>query len=90
MHRPRGSTPAALAAALVLLLPSCFTVALWGGTIEDSDGDGADEVELDPTAADVGEFLLKVLITPVTVVLDICTSPVQAWLYGWEDEEDDC
>ena len=33
---------------------------------------------------------LCILLTPVTLVLDIVTSPVQAFLFGWDDDEDDC
>ena len=84
---PAALRVAALAGAL-FLLSSCFTTAVWGGSIEDDDGDGVHDVELDPEVDGVSDFLLKLVLTPFAVVLDVCTSPVQAWLYGWEDDDD--
>lgn len=89
-------TPArhALIAALVLALcPSCFTVWLWGGRVtteREYDGSVDTDIERDPndTWGHVG-LAGRVILTPVFLVLDCLTFPVQAWLYDWDDDEDD-
>ena len=90
-HRRRRQ-PLAPALPLLLALPllsGCLTTALWGGSIEDEDHDGVSEVALRPRADGAGDLLLKIVLTPIAVAADICTSPIQAWLYGWEDDDGD-
>ena len=78
-----------LALGLLLLVSvgasSCITTYLWGGSIEpDDDGDGAAEVRPDIRVAGWEDFFIKIVLTPFTVVLDVCTFPVQAAVFGWE------
>ncbi len=55
--------------------------------MEDVDGDGEYQSEFDD--ADGDDLVLKILLTPFAVILDICTSPVQAVMFGWDDDDDD-
>ena len=64
-----------------VLLSSCMTTALWGGTV-DPDSESAN-LNFDPEFDGAGDLLLKVVLTPFAVVYDVCTSPVQAWIFGW-------
>ena len=70
-----------------LLLSSCLTTALWGGTI-DTEDEGAG-LSIEPEFDGAGDLLIKVVLTPFTVVYDVCTSPVQAWMFGWIEIGDD-
>ena len=80
----------ACALALWIAASSCFTTALWGGSIE-TEEDGVETVAFNEHDGvdGWGDFAGRVLLTPFAVLLDICTSPVQAWLYGWDEEDDD-
>ena len=88
--------PTTLAAVLLLLvLPSCFTMSLWGFDVEEVENPdtGREEtvMEYDPeTEWSWGLFGLRVLATPFSLVLDCVTAPVQAILYWNDDEDDDC
>jgi len=90
-----GSGLARLAAAALLLplLSACFTTTLWGGSLEDTDGDGAAEISLGSGSGggpnEGPNLAMKLLLTPFTVIFDICTSPIQAFLYGWDQDSDD-
>ena len=86
----RGLRRLAACALILALLSSCFTTALWGGSIEDTDGDGSLEPSFSSgDGGGEGNPALRILLTPLAVLLDICTWPVQAVLFGWEDEEHD-
>lgn len=94
MHARRSRRLVTLAAALALLplFAGCFTTHVWGGTMEDDDGDGVYDAAFDSDDHRGGELDLpsRFLLTPFTLLLDLCTMPIQACLYGWEDDEDDC
>jgi len=60
-------------APLLLVCSSCVTNALW----EHDSEDGAD--------LDLG---LKLLLTPITLLIDVCTYPLQEWWFE-DDSEDD-
>ena len=75
---------------LLLLVPlqSCFTTAVWGGSVEDeTDGSRFSLTGGVPVSRNVW---VKLLLTPFAVVLDACTAPVQAVMFGWDDDEVDC
>lgn len=76
-----------VATALLLLLPACFTASLWGGRsfgaeIDPETGRSREVLAFDlfgdereePTAAEIG---CRLLLTPLAVVLDALTCPVQ-------------
>ena len=93
MTRPpskTGPTTRNLAAAAIVLalLPGCFTVHLWGLSLEDEDQDGSYSIV---GGVDGPPFMkalpVRLLLTPLAVVLDLCTSPVQAYLYGWDESD---
>lgn len=82
----RSGLLAALACLLCLTLGSCFTQAVWRSNSSDVD-------ELDVSLGTDfeegrgwGNFLFRVLLTPVALVLDLCTLPLQQDL---RDEEED-
>lgn len=81
------------ALALPLLLGSCFTMGLWGflPETETNPFTGEDETVFEyqaDTGWSWGLFAKRVLLTPITVGLDIVTCPVQAFLWG--DDDDEC
>lgn len=82
-----------VAVLLLTLLSSCFTTGLWGGSIEDTDGDGSAEIPLTSFSGggpnEGPNLAMKLLLTPFTVILDICTSPIQAFLFGWDEDSQD-
>lgn len=72
------------------LLPSCFTVHLWGLGLEDDDHDGSYSIADGDHGPPFMEALpVRLLLTPLTILLDVCTAPVQAYLFGWEDDDDE-
>ena len=54
--------------------------SLRGGTA-DTEGEEA-ALNFEPEFDGAGDLLMKVVLTPFTVVYDICTSPIQAWMFG--------
>ena len=62
------------AALLLVLCSSCVTSALW-------EADPDDTVEVD--------VALKLLLTPITLLVDLCTYPLQEWWHE-DDVADDC
>lgn len=82
-------------ALLPLLLSSCFTMGLWGFEPTD-DRDpvtGREDTSFeyqDDTSWSWGLFGLRVLATPITLCLDCLTAPVQVFLFGNDDDGDDC
>ena len=90
--RPGRRNKLVAAALLLSLLSSCFTVQLWGGSMEDTDGDGKPELSFSSPQSVGGDpaspnLATKILLTPIAVVLDICTVAIQAFIYGWGDKE---
>ena len=84
------------AAALVLpfLLTSCFTMTVWGfDPVEETNPfSGAAETSFQYDAATEwswGLFFTRLGLTPFALVLDAATCPVQAVLFGMDDEGDD-
>jgi hypothetical protein len=82
-----------LAVALPLACSSCFTMLLWGfEPSDDVDPVTGEEVgcfEYDPdTKWSWGDLGGRVLLTPVTLLLDCVTAPVQCWMFfdGGEDD----
>ena len=80
----------------LLLLPSCFTLALWGGEMEEDEEFNVEtwsyetEVSPSPDFSNVrswSDFFFCLALTPFTVLLDLATAPVQAWWFGWDDED---
>lgn len=85
--------PFRILAALLLAAPlsGCVTAAIWGGTYEDDDGDGDPSLQFDGDQPGLDSLFLRIVLTPLTVAADICLAPVQAFLYGWDDDDDvDC
>lgn len=88
----RGLRAALLASLLLLVLPSCFTMTLWGFEPEYSTdvftGRTEGEMQYDSdTEWSWNLFGLRLLGTPFAVLLDCVTAPVQTFLF-WGD--DDC
>lgn len=78
-----------IAAALLTLGSSCATTALWNGPDAEIGAEDGDGFNFSPEVDSVGEFFLKLALTPFTLAFDICTSPVQAWLYEDDPDSDD-
>ncbi|HIE68756.1 MAG TPA: hypothetical protein EYP98_00580 [Planctomycetes bacterium] len=83
---------AGLLAALLLVLPSCFTMTVWGFELHESKNasTGKQESVMQYDAETEWSwklFGLRVLATPFTLGLDCLTAPLQAFLL-WDD--DDC
>jgi hypothetical protein len=74
-------------ALIVPTLTSCMTTAVWGGSVDD-DGDGTSSLSLSGGRALSDNLLVKILATPFAFVLDVCTYPIQAALYGWDTDDD--
>ena len=77
---------------VVLACPSCFTIALWEGNTDALMGDGDDYLELDRKGARLqmghwATLFYKVPLTPITAVLDLVTTPLQAVYYYTGDSE---
>lgn len=90
--RPLSLRPWVLALVLVACgsATSCATTALWGGSIEE-DEDGSHSIRTSGGTPLHDSLCVKILATPFTLAFDLCTYPLQAWLFGWDDdEEDDC
>ena len=87
--RPGGSK--ALALAVLLALPSCFTMSLWGFE-PDSDrdpwtGETEQVMSYDPETEWSWElFWVRLLGTPFALALDCLTAPVQVWWFGDADD----
>lgn len=75
-------------AACALLLQSCFTSALWEMNDDDDVQPRNASYRITHPEKDDGWGLedigLRILATPVTLILDLITSPIQAW---FDDEE---
>jgi len=70
---------------LALLLPGCFTSALWG-----TDMDGMSSTsDQDFEHKEHVPLWMKIVFTPFALVLDLLTSPIQDFLDG-EDDDEDC
>jgi uncharacterized protein YceK len=77
---------------LLLALHGCMTAGLWGFDVT-SERDPITREEQTSLEAREGEELgsvwLRLLATPFTLVLDCLTLPIQAWVFGWDDDEDE-
>ena len=89
--RPGKLRASLICVALILpLMSSCMTTAIWGGSI-DEDADGSSSLSLSGGRPLSDNLWVKILATPFAIVLDICTYPIQASMYGWDDDDDnDC
>ena len=86
--RPRKLRASLICVALILpTLTSCMTTAIWGGSIEE-DEDGSSSLSFSGGRPLSDDVWVKILATPFAIVLDICTYPIQACMYGWDDEDD--
>jgi len=65
----------ALGALLLAALPGCFTTLNWNGVAMPGLG---------PGERDGGEVVLAVVLTPLTLALDLVTSPIQISVLVWE------
>ncbi|MEM8710884.1 MAG: hypothetical protein AAGG01_08025 [Planctomycetota bacterium] len=79
---------ASLLALTFLLCTSCVTASVWGGGVaEDENGEStivwSGNTPLSPSP------WINALATPFALAFDICLSPVQAWMFGWRDDDDD-
>ncbi len=88
--RPRKLRASLIAVALILpTLTGCMTTAIWGGSIEE-DEDGSSSLSLSGGRAISDDVWVKIAATPFALIFDICTYPIQACMYGWNDDEEDC
>ncbi|MCP5023098.1 MAG: hypothetical protein GY930_15165 [bacterium] len=73
-------------ALIVPTLTGCMTTAVWGGSIQE-DGDGSSSIRASGGEALSDNVLVKILATPFALAFDICTYPIQACMYGWDDDD---
>ena len=83
----------ALTLALLLSLPSCFTLGLWGfdQTVErdPATGEHSSITTYDETTEWSWELLgFRLLFTPITLALDCATAPIQAWWFGTAEADE--
>ena len=89
-----------LAVCLLAILQSCFTAALWGGEVRSMSrredprtGESSTRVSLqvkdgaEDSDWSFGAVVGRVFLTPLTLVLDAVTCPVQ--LFWYENGDDD-
>lgn len=79
---------------LPFLLSSCFTMAVWGfEPVEEANTfSGAAETSFQYDAATEwswGLFFTRLGLTPFALLLDVATCPVQAVLFGMDDDGGD-
>ena len=84
----------AAALCLPLVLTSCFTMMVWGffpeREYDAASGDDHTSFAYDEeTEWSWGMFFARLGLTPFAVVLDVLTCPVQAFVFGWDDEDED-
>jgi len=89
----RGRRRAALSLVGLLLLPSCFTMTLWGFDHEREQdrytGETSSSFSYDQETEWSWELLgMRLLGTPFALALDCLTAPVQAYFLVDEDEDD--
>ncbi len=85
---PRKLRSTILCIALIVpTLTGCMTTAVWGGSIQEDD-DGSSSIRASGGEALSDNVLVKILATPFALAFDICTYPIQACMYGWDDEDD--
>lgn len=69
---------------------SCFTLGLWDGNTDRIEIEGNGHFHVDPEDGPQvhhwAELLYKIPLTPLTLVLDLVTSPVQAVIYSSSDD----
>lgn len=75
-----------LVSSLLVLAPSCATTALWNEPESEIYDDESGSFNLEPRADGAGDLLLKIALTPFTLVFDICTSPLQVLLFEGDPE----
>lgn len=80
-----------MASLLILpLMTGCMTTAIWGGSI-DEDEDGSSTLNYSGGRAISDDVWVKIAATPFALLFDVCTYPIQACIYGWNDDDgDDC
>lgn len=79
-----------------LISSGCFTTSLWGGDlleVQDSRSHVSEtrvgwELPAERSDGPSGaELAHRLLLTPFTLALDLVTLPLQAELFGWNEEE---
>ncbi|MBZ0150997.1 MAG: hypothetical protein K8J09_05640 [Planctomycetes bacterium] len=86
---PYGRRLAAL--LLATTLSSCFTGVIWGFFPQEDhdDPDAGMPLTYERGTKWSWELVLgRILVTPFTLVLDCVTLPVQAVLFGWNDDDE--
>lgn len=87
LSRANGTARAYLLVALLLVLPSCFTMAVWGVDVNRSHDNETEQYE--PEAEwSWGRFGMRVLLTPIALCLDCLTAPLQVALLKGDDDDD--
>lgn len=78
------------AAALLALgaLTGCVTATMWGGGVEE-DEDGSSSIVFTGGEPISESVFVRILATPLTLAIDLCLAPVQVFLFGWDEDEDD-
>ena len=83
----------AAALCLPLVLASCFTMAVWGVYPEFDQASSSEETTFaydEETEWSWGLFFGRLALTPFAFALDVLTCPVQAFLFGGDDDGEDC
>ncbi len=70
---------------LALLLPGCFTSALWGTDLDDTSLTSNSDYEHDEHVP----VWAMIVFTPFALVLDCLTWPIQEFFADEKDEEDE-
>jgi uncharacterized protein YceK len=82
----------ALPLVALVALQGCFTAGVWGfelGSETDAvTGRESPTLEAQRDGEVVESLWFRLLATPFSLVLDCVTLPIQALLFGWDDEDD--
>jgi hypothetical protein len=71
---------------LCLLLPGCFTSALWGKDLDDTSLTSEETYEHEKPVP----LWIRIVCTPLAIALDILTAPLQDLVSDEDDDDDDC
>ena len=84
---PRRWCQAVLLAAACTLLSSCCTMIVWGFELRTEDADTSWQWCRETYDEQDMAWWQRVLLTPLTLLVDCATWPLQYWLF---EDDDDC
>lgn len=65
-----------------------MTASVWGGGVEEDEFDGSSSLRWSGGERLSDSVWVNILATPFALAFDICTCPIQAYLYGWDHHDD--